>query len=272
MNLKSNVKHIFGIWNNVKSKISKAEHILLLLDYDGTLTPIVRRPELARLPNRTRTLLKQLLRRKYVTVGIISGRSLRDVKKLVGLKGTIYVGNHGLELEGPNFKFVNPAAKNSKPLIQKIGRKLKEKLRQINGALVEPKGLTLSVHHRLVKGSDLIILKGIFDNVTKPFRIRKKIKVGMGKKVFEVRPPVKWDKGKIVKWILARLYPGHKAKGLLPIYLGDDRTDEDAFRALKRKGLTIFVGKKKAFSKADYFVTSTEEVNSFLDRILKLKD
>ncbi|MDI6888183.1 MAG: trehalose-phosphatase [Methanocellales archaeon] len=238
--------------------------ILLLMDYDGTLTPIVDRPELAVLSDDVRDVLKQTSKR-YPTA-IISGRSLKDIKNMVKVKEIYYAGNHGFEISGPEIELIKDEAKLAKPVILKICNELQEKLSHMNGAIVENKGLTASVHYRLVSKNDFPELKKVFEELTKPYLERGDIKITSGKKVFEIRPNVDWDKGRAVLWIMNAL----NIKDGLAIYMGDDKTDEDAFLALKNKGITILISERTKKSNAKYFLRDVSDVKAFLGRLISL--
>lgn len=230
---------------------------LLFLDYDGTLTKIAERPELATLPESLRKRLGSL--REVCRVVVISGRGLRDLKRMVGVRGLYYAGNHGLELSGPGLSFVLPQAKSLKPLIRKICRQLEREVRGIRGALVEDKGLTASLHYRLVHPSRVGELRRIAEKVVGP---HPRIRITEGKKVFELKPDLPWDKGRAALLLRKLLDPGRR---LTPVYVGDDRTDEDAFSALNpRGGLTVLVSKKPIKSRARFFLRDTDEVEAFL--------
>ncbi|MFZ2356705.1 MAG: trehalose-phosphatase [Candidatus Omnitrophota bacterium] len=244
--------------------------ILLLLDYDGTLTPIAESPAIATLSKENKDLLKRLSKNTNCSLAIISGRSLEDIKSTIGLRGVIYAGNHGLEIEGPKIKFESQVSLRLKSVIHNIAEELPKRLAGIKGVLIEDKGLTLSIHYRLVDKEDLPAFEKIISEVTSLYTVRDKIKVNSGKKVYEIKPPVQWDKGKVVLWLMARQQFISGAKKVLPVYIGDDITDEDAFNALKRKGLTVFVG-EPGNSKADYYLKNTEEVTKFLRLIMDLK-
>lgn len=227
--------------------------LVLFLDYDGTLTPIVKRPELARLRLATKKLLERLA--KKVTVCIISGRSLNDIKGLVKIQNIIYCGNHGLEIDYYGKVFIHPDAKKFKRRLDKILEILKEKLKNIPGILIEDKDVVLSVHYRNVRKEYIGKIKKVLDM---PFGA----KITYGKKVFEVRPPVEWDKGFCVKKIMSM-----SGGRLLPIYIGDDTADEDAFRVIRQDGISIFVGRPKK-SGAEYYLRNTKEVTRFLEQLL----
>lgn len=236
----------------------------MLLDYDGTLTPIVKRPELAVLPSDTRELLKSLVR--HFKVVIISGRSLDDVKAHTGLKGVYYVGNHGLEISGPGIKLVKLQAKRVRPLITDVCKKLSGELGGISDAIIMNKGLTATVHYRLVARRKVKGLKKIFEKTVKPYINSGVVRVGRGKKVLEIMPNVDWDKGKAALWIIEVVDPDGK---LTPVYIGDDQTDEDAFLMLKKRGITILVSEKLKKSHAKFYLKNVDEVKEFLEKLAR---
>lgn len=267
------MEYLFSAWQEIASRVETAAHILLLSDYDGTLLPIVERPELANLSERTKKLLQEVMGRRNFTVGIISGRALNDLKDRVGLKELIYAGNHGLEIEGPRgLRFVNLLAEEVKLTLQLLDQALGKELGAIRGAFVENKGLSLSVHYRLVEESRSDEVREIFEQVVSNARAQGKVRTASGKKVYEVRPAVDWDKGKAIG-LLLRHYRKRGDKGkLLPLFLGDDLTDEDGFEIIEgHGGISIFVGEEGANSGAHYFVRSTTEVEKFLEMLIEPK-
>ena len=282
-NLIKTMHYLFNKWKSLLGDL-KNKSLFFFLDYDGTLTPIRESPKKAVMSRETKAVLRRLSKDARYKVAIISGRSLKDIKKVVGISGIEYVGNHGLEIEGPKIKFKCPVSPAYTDLLRKIKKALAERFSGIKGVLVEDKGLTLSVHFRQVKKADEILVKDIFHSVMRPYLERKDVRTTFGKKVFEVRPPFGWDKGKAVLWLLAhstalRASPeqAKRVEGLarrrfrmkdniMPIYIGDDVTDEDAFKALKKRGITIFVG-NAPLSKAKYYLEDSEEVVRFLKMI-----
>ncbi len=235
----------------------------LFLDYDGTLTPIVKKPTLAILSVPRRRSLKKASKNKRIKIAVVSGRKLSDLKQKVNIKGIYYAGNHGFEIEGPNIKVIHPKAKKIIPTLKKINSKLKSALKGIKGIIVEDKALTLSLHYRLAGKKDLRKIDRIFHSVTAPY---KNIRITHGKKVYEVRPKVKWDKGQAVLWLIKKLAEKTKA---VPIYIGDDVTDEDAFKALKRKGITLRVGRSRT-SCAQRFLRNVNSVYKFIESLQKI--
>jgi trehalose 6-phosphate phosphatase len=259
------MRYLFNEWKNMGRRIKSAEHVLLLSDYDGTLTTIVERPELAALSIETKNILKRLSRNRHYTIGIISGRALADLRRRVGVDGIIYAGNHGLEIEGLGSHFLEPLAEEMRPMLHILNTALSAALRGKKGVFVEDKGLTLSVHYRLAEKSELDKVDDAFTKITAPLNVTGQIKVTRGKKVYEIRPPVDWNKGRAIAWLMARLKQMKGKAGALPVYLGDDLTDEDAFKIVEQnKGISVFVGEEEVQTSAGYFLKSPHEVTELL--------
>ncbi len=265
------MKHLFQSWQEFTQACRDVPHVLLFFDYDGTLTPIVSRPELAVLSTEVRDLLHALAQKKSLSAGIISGRSLAEIKSMVAVDGLYYGGNHGLEIEGPGLKYISSEAETARALIKELAGKLAEELGDISGIIVEDKGLSLSVHYRLVKEEEERVVADILQSVTGSLVGQQKIRITTGKKVFEVRPPIDWNKGKAVEKIGAEIKTALNIQRALTVYLGDDNTDEDAFKVLRRpEGWSIFVGGGNTTSAAEYYLDSPAEVAEFLSRMLNL--
>ena len=262
------MKYLFDYIDNLKPAISE-QPVFLFLDYDGTISPIARKPQLAVTPKQTRSVLHELSKIPHCRIAVISGRGLEDIICRVGLKNIIYSGNHGLEIAGPQVRFKSPVTNKHRETLKNISQALHNRLKPIEGVLIQDKALSISVHYRLVDPKNVPLVKKIFCEVTAVNFIREEIRVHLGKKVIEVAPPVNWDKGKAVLWLLHNMSFSEKSS-ILPVYIGDDTTDEDAFKILKDSGLTIFVGKSKK-SAAQYYVKNTSEVLAFLRAILDLK-
>jgi len=259
------MQYLFDVWNKVAHRLKSAQHVLLFFDFDGTLTPIVDRPESTVLPAETRKLLRTLAKNRHYTVGIVSGRALADLKDKVDVDGIIYAGNHGLEIEGFGSNFLEPVAEEMRPFLQMLGQALSATLRGIKGVFVEDKGLTISVHYRSVDDTEERKVRDAFARVTDPLHVTGRIKVTQGKKVYEIRPPVDWDKGKAVAWLIANCRQARGKGGAVPLYLGDDLTDEDGFKVIEKTGgVSVFVGEGNFPSVARYFLKSPEEVTELL--------
>ncbi len=262
------MKTLSAGWPEIRNRVRAAGALALFLDYDGTLTPIVRHPSQARLSAGTRRLLRRLSVEKKIRVAVVSGRALEDVRRMTGVNRICYVGNHGLELEGPKLRYVNPTAQKCRPVLRRIARRLKEAVSPIPGAWVEDKGLTLTLHFRQAAPAGKKLARRVFHGIVRPYQDKKQVRITAGKEVFEVRPPVRWTKGTVVSWLLARrsaLSPGP----VLPVYIGDDLTDEDAFRALGTRGISVAVGAGNPLTRAQYRVRSSSEAVRFLRRLLR---
>jgi trehalose 6-phosphate phosphatase len=216
-------------------------------------------------------MLQELRRVHNMTLGVISGRALDDIKNKVGVKGIIYAGNHGLEIEGPGISFINPLADEIKPLIKMISYILHKTFETARGVFVEDKGLSLSVHYRLAEDSQTENVKSTLEHVVGGAQASGKIKISNGKKVFEVKPGVEWDKGKAIKLLMKKYGKGGRHSGLVPIFLGDDLTDEDGFKVIEKygNGFSIFVGEPNMDTSARYYLNSPPEVEIFFSWLLE---
>lgn len=249
----------------IASRVLRSAHTFFLLDYDGTLTPIMPKPEMAKLRESTRKILEKLSKNPSFSVGIITGRRIDEIKSLVKLNNVIYAGNHGLELEGHDFSFTHVKAKASKRILSEIKTALQTFSKDFPGSFVEDKGVTLTYHYRLLDPKWVKTLRGEFVKRVSPWLNRKKIQIFEAKKALEVRPYIHWNKGSAVRWILL-----HEDPESLPIYIGDDKTDEDAFKAVNDRGFSISVGNQKN-SYAQYYVKDIYEVERFLSSLASMK-
>ncbi|RLI06066.1 trehalose-phosphatase [Candidatus Bathyarchaeota archaeon] len=252
-------RSLYKNWFRVEEFFKKSSKIFLMLDYDGTIVPITKKPELAKLKNKAKKiLLKLICKEDRFRVAIISGRSIHQLKQLINLKNLYYVGLHGLEIKGPSLKFTHELAIKTKPTIIRVRTELSRFLQKVNGVVLEDKGLTLAVHYRLVSSQDSPFVKRKVLEVQTKYEGLRLLK---GKKVFEFIPDVDWDKGDAALYLLKSFDLKHT-----PVYVGDDKTDENAFKVLRNLGLTIVVGRKKN-SIAEYYVKNVGEVLRFLQKV-----
>lgn len=240
---------------------SHARRLTVFLDYDGTLSPIVAHPEDAVLSEDMRDSIRRLA--KVCTVAVVSGRDLPDVRERVGLEEIVYAGSHGFDIAGPDgLRQENPEAQDVLPILDKAEKELCGQLADIEGAQVERKKYAIAIHFRNTPEADVADIEQVVDEVQSR---HPELRKGHGKKIFELQPDIDWHKGRAVTWLLKELDLDH-AK-VLPIYIGDDVTDEDAFRALKGRGSSILVGDEPQMSAAQYKLVSPDEVRCFLDRL-----
>jgi trehalose 6-phosphate phosphatase len=241
----------------LREAISGAAHIALLVDFDGTVSPIAATPARAQLDPNIRSVLEGMKSREDFTVGIISGRAIEDLRAKAGIEGLIYAGNHGLEIEAGETRFREPQAEALRRELKCVSLQLKLALDNIEGLEIEDKGLTLSVHYRGVHEDMQVWVRDIALETVAKYQA---FVANEGKKVVEIRPALEWNKGHAVKWLLTEVLP----PSALPIYVGDDATDEDVFGAIPQ-GITIRVGGIPASgTKAHFVLADVAAVANFL--------
>ncbi|KAL3834190.1 hypothetical protein ACJIZ3_008926 [Penstemon smallii] len=267
-------------------KVTEGKQIIVFLDYDGTLSPIVDDPDHAFMSDPMRAAVREVA--KHFPTAIISGRRRDKVYEFVKLDEIYYAGSHGMDIMGPplhvksyddkfqsniidekgnEFTLFQPA-KDYLPSIMKMLKELKKRTCEVPGALVEDNGFCVSVHYRHVLNKDYDILEGIIQNVLSEYNC---FHVTRGIKVIEIRPSIKWNKGDALVYLLDTFgFDG--CKDVVPIYLGDDKTDEDAFKVLasKGQGYPIIVSSVPKETSASHSLRDPSEVLSFLLRLARL--
>ncbi|ANZ28348.1 trehalose-phosphatase [Rhodococcus sp. WB1] len=238
----------------------------VFLDFDGTLSEIVNDPAAATLVDGAAAVLSSLA--SECTVAVISGRDLADVQTRVGLPGLWYAGSHGFELIGPDGQHQqNDAALAAVPYLERAAAALQERLADVPGAVIEHKRFTVAVHYRNVAPDRE---EGLVAAVHEVAAAEDHLRVTTGRKVVEIRPDVDWDKGRALEWVLEHV---RDEDNPIPVYIGDDITDEDAFDALAGTGLGIVVrhtedGDRR--SAAQFSVDGPEQVRRLLQRLAEL--
>lgn len=249
----------------IVKKLSVAR-LAIFLDYDGTITPLQPHPEDALLGAEMRATIRALS--QWVKVSIVSGRNKNNIEELVGLPNLFYVGNHGFDIEGPAGSGIrHEVGVDSIRILEKCFRELQTHLIEIPGVQFEPKRLTVTIHYRLVEENNLHLVFGLVKQVVGKY---PRLKITAGKKVLEIRPHVEWDKGRAVLWLAEQWGFIHPQDCLL--YIGDDLTDEDAFRILPPHGIGILVGNHDAQTYADYHLQDPAQVKLFLDNLHELRE
>jgi trehalose-phosphatase len=252
------------------AKRMASKRLAVFLDYDGTLTPIVSRPEDAIISDRMREVVRGLARR--CTVCVVSGRDRAVVQQLMGVDDLVVAGSHGFDIWSPEGGAIErEEGAGFADLLRRVTDTLGEEVASVRGALVEPKKSSVAVHYRLVDEHERPRIKELVDRLmaAEP----QALKLTPGKMVYEIQPNIDWDKGKAVLYLLEALELDGEA--VLPLYVGDDITDEDAFRALAGRGIGILVadpadpevaGRSTA---AEYLLRDTEEVENLLDALAR---
>jgi len=234
------------------------EGLLIALDFDGTLAAIEDTPGAAAIPDETREAIEALAAEPNVEVAVVSGRELSDVRDRVGIPELSYAGNHGFEIHTDEY-VLHPEARAAEATIAEVRDRLVDDLAGVGGATVEDKGVTPTVHHRLVAESDV---PAVVDAVESVVTEREDVRLTTGKDVLELRPAVEWDKGEAVRQLETELVP--ESENWLPAYVGDDTTDEAAFAVLADHGLAVKVGDDPDTA-APYRVADPEAVRAVLD-------
>jgi trehalose 6-phosphate phosphatase len=248
-------------------------------DFDGTLSEIVTNPDSARLSDGAADALTALS--AQCPVAILSGRDLADVRQRIGLPGIWYAGSHGFELTGPDgAHHQNADAAESVPVLAEAAAELTDQLGHLPGVVVEHKRFGVAVHYRNAERDRV----GEVAAAVRSAGQRTALRVTTGREVIELRPNVDWDKGRTLRWVLDYIeddngstgstgYEGHGASSpLLPIYLGDDITDEDAFDAVHDDGVAVLVRHSDDGDRATaagYALDDPDRVREFTERLAR---
>ena len=240
------------------------ETVAIFTDIDGTLAPIVPTPDLSEVPEELRLLLSRLAGGYRVVAGI-TGRATPDAKELLGLENVVYYGNHGFEILRDGVVEVVPEAMPYKEKVEELEGLAREELGP-KGAFVEDKGITASIHYRNVPPEVGELCKAFVKREGE--RLGLRITVGRG--VVEARPPIRADKGTAIRRLVEEYGPERA------LFIGDDTTDLDAFRALEelrgegvlletlRVGVRSDEGPPEIVSEADLVVDGVEGVGEVL--------
>ncbi|KAK6936711.1 Trehalose-phosphatase [Dillenia turbinata] len=267
---------------------AEGKRIAIFLDYDGTLSPIVADPDRAFMPEKMRSAVNDVA--SQFPTAIISGRSLDKLFEFVRLTNVCYAGSHGMDIMAPtrlknsyNTKFKTEAvdikaneavhfqpAQEFLPAIQEVLCKLEEETKMIPGVMIEDNKFCISVHFRQVQEEDYTRLEEKVKAILEDYSL---LQLTNGKKVMEIRPSIKWDKGHALEYLLEFLGFGN-FNDVLPIYIGDDQTDEDAFKVIQSRGqgYSILVSSIPKYTGASYSLHDPMEVLSFLLRLVRWKE
>ena len=248
----------------------KGRRPAVFLDYDGVLTPIVERPEDAVASESMRATVRALAARCPVCV--VSGRDRPVVQRLMGLDDLVVAGSHGFDIWSPTQGTIaHDAATGFEDLIAEVTDRLRTETAAVPGSVVEPKHASVAVHYRQVDPEQRHRVTELVEALLaeRP----DELKMTPGKMVYELQPKIDWNKGRAVVHLLDTL--GLNTPDVLPLYLGDDITDEDAFRALHGRGIGILVGRADdpelagRITAADFGLADPDEVEQFLGMLAR---
>ena len=247
-------RYLFRAWGEIADRLRDAKTCALLLDFDGTLVKLQRRPWEVRVPQRTKRLLERLARHPRLFVAIVSGRRCQDLQTRIGVNALRFVGLHGAERDDKKMKISRAAA----GVLARAQRGARRQISSMRGMRIEDKGMSFAVHYREASPPVARAAKSFLLNVVAPEQ--KALRILDGAMVWEVLPNEICGKGGAVRELLSDLPQGTPA-----IYIGDDGTDESAFRALDDQ-ITVRVGNPQR-SAAKYYVRDPGEVIRFLLRL-----
>ena len=247
-------RYLFRAWAEIADRLRYAKTCALLLDFDGTLVKLRRRPWEVRVPQRTKRLLERLARHPRLFVAIVSGRRCQDLQTRIGVNALRFIGLHGAERDDKKMKISRAAA----GILARAQRGARQQISSLRGMRIEDKGMSFAVHYREASPPVALAAKCHLLNVVAPEQ--KTLRILDGAMVWEVLPNEICGKGSAVRELLSELPRGTPA-----IYIGDDGTDESAFRALDNQ-ITIRVGKPQG-SAAKYYLRDPAEVIRFLLRL-----
>jgi len=235
---------------------------VLFLDYGGTLAPATQRFEDVRISKKTRRILRKIARLMPVT--IVSGRDVEDICMQVGLQELFYAGSHGLDIRGHDIHLELPEGDESLEDLDRAMETLTRQLENIAGVSIERKRFAIVVHFHQ---EDIDNANQVAAVVKQVQALLPRLKITGGKEVLELLPDIDWDKGRAMNWLLSEL--GMDGTNVLPIYIGDDITDEAAFIKLREKGIGILVADRPQPSAATYRMNNPEEVLDLLKCLIE---
>lgn len=236
----------------------------IFFDFDGTLSRIVDDPESAALVPGAEKALTSLA--ALYPVAILSGRGLDDIRDRVGIPGLWYAGSHGFEMAGPDGSYhSNETAAEAVPKLERAAAELTGRLESVAGVRVEHKRYAVAVHYRNAGADAAAIVTAAVHDVGSHLGL----KVTSGRKVVELRPDIDWDKGTTLEWILDHV-AGEEP--LIPVFLGDDLTDEDAFDSVLHDGIGIVVRHNEDGDRATaarFSLDDPDRVREFVERLVE---
>jgi trehalose 6-phosphate phosphatase len=253
-------------WDAI-AKHLEGKRVMVFLDYDGTLTPIVEDPDKAIMCDHMRGIVASCASR--FTTSIVTGRSREKITNFVKLDSLCYAASHGFDIVEPHGtnSEATQAAENFLPCLAQTRTILEQALVGIDGAFVEDNKYALSVHYRQCKDHAEVVphLRSLVENTL--LASPEQLRMSTGKCVFELRPAMEWDKGKAVEYLMSK----HGFDdSCVCLYIGDDVSDEAAFKTIGENGISILVSDVPKETYAKYYVKNPDEVGSFLQCVVDL--
>lgn len=252
-------QHLLSVWGAVEQRLRQAGRVALFTDFDGTLVPIRQSPDAVRMSPAVGKLLEKIVQ-KGITVGLVSGREIANLRTSVGLLGIWYVGEHGYVVRRPDSHVEILLSPSQRARMGRARRQLTRQLRSVSGILLEPKEVSVAVHYRQASPRSRTLAWTVIRRLLEKY---PDLHLLSGKKVWELLPGSRVSKWTAIQRIL-RFERGREQKRWLVFYLGDDSTDERVFE--KMKGISVAVGKHQQ-TEARFFLRSSGEVRLFLQKL-----
>jgi trehalose-phosphatase len=255
---RGNPRPLFAAWDEIEAMVCGARGIVVMTDFDGTLAGIRKHPEQVRLGKRVRRALEKIIERGAL-VGIVSGRSLPDVRSRVGIDGICYVGCHGYSLQATQGHSVTLMNRAEEARLPRICRALEVSLHGLPGIRIEAKEAGIAIHYRNAERS---VARRAHAAIRSILAHNRRLHLLTGKKVWEILPGPGVNKWTAIQFLLAL----ENRRNSLLCYVGDDAPDEHVFARMR--GISIVVGKRK-HTAARFFVESTADVRRFLEELAR---
>ncbi|MCP3870544.1 MAG: trehalose-phosphatase [Gammaproteobacteria bacterium] len=237
----------------------------LFLDYGETLTAVTDRPEDTSISKKMRHILKKIARSMPVT--IVSGRDVEEIYHQIGLKELFYAGNHGLDIRGPDLHLELPEGADALDDLDQAMKDLSRLPADVPGLRIERKRFAIVIHYQHDNTASADLAASAAQRVQSHF---PRLRISGGKEVLELLPDIDWDKGRAMDWLLSEMDLDDSK--VLPVYIGDDVTDETAFITLHGRGIGILVAEQPAPSAATYRVKNTKMVMNLLKYLNRYLD
>ena len=239
-------------------------HLLLLCDFDGTLSPFNPDPRAVVLADGVERALGSLASRADCSVGVISGRRLQDVRDRVTVPGDLYIaGFHGLEIHAPGETFLHPDASAAATTMHAIGAAVRPRIADLPGVFIEDKDFSIALHYREAEPAVRVVAQSLFMDAARADVAAGRLRLLPGACVIELLPAIAWHKGSALEWIRERIVRVHGPT--FTVYVGDDLTDEDAFRAVGADGMAIAASAR--VTGADFRLDGPPAVARLLDSL-----
>ena len=246
----------------------RGRHLVLLTDFDGTLSELAPTPADAVVSNPVLDAFAAMASLPNLTLGVVSGRPIDDVAERVGHAAQYVAGIHGLEIRGHGEEFMHRALDEVEPIISKLAAIGERRLAWCRGCFLENKRWALTCHVRLAESHDGERALEEFEALAEPYLESRILRLLIGSKAVELLPAADWNKGRAVDWIRSRVASDTPAP-VSVVYLGDDRTDEDAFTALGVDDVAIGVGERPHTHMIDARLAGPTAVGQFFEELSK---